>query len=104
MYEFASAEERRYDSRDLFLLRSYDFDRARGRASFTATWFVRLSKRWRRFDERIRQVPLSKKQILGTLRREGFEILAACDAARFLPQPDSRRSRGFVTFFLARKV
>lgn len=104
MYEAASSEERCYDSRDLFVLRGYQFDAARRRARFEATWFVRRGTRWHRFEERIPQVPWEDGKVRALLRREGFEILATRDGARFVPRHETRRARGFVTFYLARRV
>ena len=104
MYEAASAEDRCYDSRDLFALRGYNFDPARQRAHFEATWFARRGACWHRFDERIPQVPWQDGKVRAWLRKEGFEILATRDGARFVPLPEARRSRGFLTFYLVRRA
>jgi SAM-dependent methyltransferase len=104
MYESASAEDRCYDEGGLFLLRGYRYDPARHQAHFEATWFVRRGARWQRFDERIPQVPWPDRKIREMLRREGFEVRAACDAARFLPRQEARRARGFVSFYLVRRA
>ena len=104
MYEAASAEDRCYDSRDLFVLRGYHFDPARQLAHFEATWFVRRGARWNRYDEHIPQVPWPDGEVRALLWREGFEILTTRDGARFVPPHEARRARGFVTFYLARRL
>jgi hypothetical protein len=104
MYEAASAEDRCYESRDLVVTRGYSFDPGRNLAHFEATWLVRRGARWNRYNERIPQVPWENRKLRVLLRQEGFEILASHDGARFVPRAQSRRARGFVTFYLARRV
>jgi len=104
MYEAASTEDRRYESRDLVVTRGYRFDAKRSLAHFDAVWSVRRGARWYGYEEHIPQVPWEDKKVRALLRQEGFEIVASRDGARFVPRVQARRARGMVTFYLARRV
>lgn len=104
MYEAASAEDRRYKSRDLVVTRGYRFDARGNLAHFDAVWSVRRGARWYRYQEHIPQVPWEDSTIRKLLRWEGFEVVASRDGARFLPREQARRASGMVTFYLARRV
>ena len=103
LYQGASAENRCYDSADLFSLRGYEFDRARGKAQFAATWFVRQGAGWRRFDEKIDQVPWSRRQVVKALRSAGFRAIRCHDGAEFLPKTEARGRHAWLSFYLVRK-
>lgn len=103
LYQVAAADTRCYDQDGLFSVRGYEFDRARGKACFEATWFVQSGTQWRRFDERIAQVPWPRRQVTKALRKAGFEKIRCYDCAPFLPKGEGRRLRGALSFFLAQK-
>jgi SAM-dependent methyltransferase len=104
MYRMASAEDRRYESRDLVVTRGYRFDAKRSLAHFDAVWSVRRGARWYRYEEHIPQAPWEDKKVRALLRGEGFEVVVSRDGARFVPRVQARRARGLVTFYLARRV
>ena len=104
MYEAASVEDRRYASRNLVVTRGYRFDARRNLAHFDVLCSVRRGGRWYRYEEHIPQVPWQDKKVPSLLRQEGFQVIASCDGARFVPREQARRARGFVTFYLARRM
>jgi hypothetical protein len=103
LYRGAADDTRCYDSGGLFSVRGYEFDGARGKGQFTATWFVQSGSRWRRFDEEIDQVPWSRQQVVKALRKAGFRAICCYDGAQFLPKGQRGGQRGWLSFFLAHK-
>jgi len=73
------------------------------RAWIYIEWFVREGSCWRRHHERVEEVCWSVPEIRLTLRKAGFDVVRAWDAAPFF-RNDPMIRRGCRTFYLARKA